>query len=128
MSISKSMDKKTLIEIKKKLENEQALLKEDLLKFADKDKKLPDDYDTRFPDLGGRSSAPDESAKEIDTYENLLAIEYALESRLKEVNEALEKINNNNYGHCEICKKNIEIGRLKANPAAKSCLSCAKKA
>lgn len=121
------MDKKILTEIKKKLEQEQALLKEDLLRFTDKDKKLPDDYDTRFPDLGGRSSTPDESAEEVETYENLLAIEYALESRLKEVNEALEKISNNNYGHCDICKKNIEIGRLKANPAAKACLSCTKK-
>ena len=121
------MDKKILAETKKKLEQEQALLREDLLRFADKDKKLPDDYDTRFQDLGGRSSAPDESAEEVETYENLLAIEYALESRLKEVNEALEKINSNNYGRCDVCKKNIEIGRLKANPAAKSCLSCAKK-
>jgi RNA polymerase-binding transcription factor DksA len=121
------MDKKTLKEIEEKLKKEKALLKEDLLKFADKDKKLPNDYDTRFPDLGGRSSTPDESAEELETYENLLAIEYALESRLKEVAEALEKINNDNYGRCEVCKKNIEIGRLKANPAAKSCLSCAKK-
>ncbi|MDD3098541.1 MAG: TraR/DksA C4-type zinc finger protein [Candidatus Pacebacteria bacterium] len=121
------MDKKIITELKKKLEQEKVLLKEDLLKFADKDKKLPDDYDTRFPNLGERSSAPDENAEEVETYENLLAIEYALESRLKEVNEALEKINNNNYGHCDICKKNIETDRLKANPAAKLCFSCAKK-
>ncbi|MDD5760640.1 MAG: hypothetical protein PHF45_01100 [Candidatus Pacebacteria bacterium] len=122
------MDKKILAELKKKLEKEKALLKEDLLKFADKDKKLPDDYDTRFPDMGGRSSAPDESAKEVETYENLLAIEYALELRLKEVNEALKKIENNAYGYCKICNKPIELGRLKANPAAETCLLCIDKA
>lgn len=121
------MDKKIVTELKKRLEQEKALLKEDLLKFADKDKKLPDDYDTRFPDMGGRSSAPDESAKEVETYENLLAIEYALELRLKEVNESLKKIQNNSYGYCEICNKAIELGRLKANPAAKTCLLCANK-
>ncbi len=118
------MDKKTLSELKKKLEQERALLEKDLLKFADKDKKLPDDYDTRFPDLGGRSSAPDEGVKETEMYENLLAVEYALEIRLKEVNEALEKIKENNYGRCEICKKDIRLDRLKANAAAKTCIIC----
>jgi len=118
------MDKKTLSELKKKLEKEQVLLKKDLLKFADKDKKIPDDYDTRFPDFGGRSASPDEDANEIEAYENLLAVEYALELRLKDVGEALKKMKENNYGNCEICKKEIELNRLKANPAAKTCLTC----
>jgi len=118
------MEKKTISGLKKKLGEEQALLKKDLLKFADKDKKIADDYDTRFPDFGGRSSSPDENANETEAYENLLAIEYALELRLKDVGEALEKIKENNYGNCEICKKGIALNRLNANPAAKTCLSC----
>ena len=118
------MDKKTISKLKKKLEEEQALLKKDLLKFADKDKKIPDDYDTRFPDFGGRSSSPDEDANETEAYENLLAIEYALELRLKDVSEALAKIKENNYGNCEICKEGIVLNRLNANPAAKTCLAC----
>jgi len=118
------MDKKTISELKKKLKEEQALLKKDLLKFADKDKKIPDDYDTRFPDFGGRSSSPDEDANETEAYENLLAIEYALELRLKDVSEALERIKENNYGNCEICKEEIVLNRLRANPAAKTCLAC----
>jgi len=118
------MDKKTISALKKKLEQERTLLEKDLLKFADKDKKIPDDYDTKFPNLGGRSSSPDEDAKEVETYENLLAVEYALELRLREVNEALKKIKENNYGHCEICKKDIQLDRLKANAAAKTCINC----
>ena len=118
------MDKKTISELKKKLEEEQVLLKKDLLKFADKDKKIAGDYDTRFPDFGGRSSSPDEDANETEAYENLLAIEYALELRLKDVSEALAKIKENNYGNCEICKEGIVLNRLNANPAAKTCLAC----
>lgn len=121
------MDKKTIAELKKKLEQEKILLKKDLLQFADKDKKNPDDYDTRFPDLWDRSSSPDEGAKEVETYENLLAIEHALELRLREVNESLEKIKEDNYGLCEVCGKKIELNRLRANPAAKTCLSCSNK-
>jgi len=118
------MDEKTISELKKKLEKERDLLKKDLLKFADKDKRLDNDYDTRFPDLGGRSSAPDEDAEEVESYENLLAVEYALELRLKEVNEAIKRIKENNYGHCEICKKDMRLDRLKANAAATTCMIC----
>ncbi|MGC8651453.1 MAG: TraR/DksA family transcriptional regulator [Minisyncoccia bacterium] len=123
------MEKKLLNELKKKLEAEKVLLEKDLLKFADKDKKIPYDYDTRFPeyDVASRPSSSDENASEIDSYDNLLAIEHALELRLKEVGEALEKINKNDdsYGKCEKCHKDIELERLKANPAAKLCLNCA---
>ena len=125
------MEAKLLNQLKKKLEAEKVLLEKDLLKFADKDKKVPYDYDTRFPELDvvSRPSAPDENATEIDSYGNLLAVEHALELRLKEVGEALEKIkkNDGSFGKCEKCQGEIELERLKANPAAKLCLSCANK-
>jgi len=125
------MEKKILNELKKKLEAEKVLLEKDLLKFADKDKKIPYDYDTRFPelDVAARPSASDENATEIDNYGNLLAVEHALELRLQEVGEALEKIkkNDGSYGKCENCEGEIKIERLKANPAAKTCLKCTNK-
>ena len=125
------MEKKLLNKLKKKLEAEKNLLEKDLLKFADKDKKIPYDYDTRFPelDVASRSSAPDENATEIDNYGNLLAVEHALELRLQEVGEALEKIekNDGSYGKCENCQGEIEKERLKANPAAKICVKCTNK-
>ncbi|MDQ5883049.1 MAG: DksA C4-type protein [Patescibacteria group bacterium] len=123
------MEDKLLKELQKKLEAEKILLEKDLSKFADKDKKISYDYDTRFPelDVATRPLASDENAAEIESYANLLAIEHALELRLKEVEEALEKIkkNDGSYGKCEQCHKEIELERLKANPAAKICLKCA---
>jgi DnaK suppressor protein len=47
-----------------------------------------------------------------------------LEERLNEVTIALGKIDNQNYGKCESCNKNIEEAKLEANPAAKTCISC----
>ena len=117
------MDKQLIQELKKKLLEETDLLKKELLKFADKDKKIPDDYDTRFPYLE-RSSAPDEDAEEVEQYETLLALEHSLELRLKDVNDALEKIEKGQYGECENCHQKIEIARLKANPAARFCMKC----
>lgn len=125
------MDKLLLQELKQKLEEEKITLEKDLQTFADKDKKVKYDYDTRFPnfDDNNDTAAPDANAQEITTFENLLAIEYLLELRLKEVIEALDKIkkNDNTYGKCEECHKDIEINRLKINPAAKLCAQCALK-
>jgi len=44
-----------------------------------------------------------------------------LRLRLEEVESALEKIKNNNYGKCEDCADEISEERLNANPAAKTC-------
>lgn len=123
------MEKELIEELTKKLEKERALLEKELLKFADKDKKVKGDFDTRFPDVGVQGSAPDESAQKVNIYENLLALEYALELRLKDVNDALEKIqkNDGSFGKCEKCGKEIEIARLKINPAARTCISCSAK-
>ena len=117
------MDELLLQELKAKLIEEKNFLEKDLLKFADKDKKIAGDYDTRFPNLE-RSASPDEEAEEVEQYETLLALEHSLELRLKDVNDALKKMENNQYGLCEICHKNIEITRLKANPAARFCMKC----
>ena len=121
------MEKKILEELKKKLEQEKAFLEKDLARFANKDKRIPYDYNARFPKADEQPSADDESAAEIETYDKRVALEHALEIRLKEVGEALEKIkrNDGSYGRCEICHKPISIARLRANPAAKTCSRCA---
>ena len=43
---------------------------------------------------------------------------------LYHVNEALERIEEGNYGLCAICKKPIPATRLKAIPHAQTCLKC----
>lgn len=63
----------------------------------------------------------------MEEYENKLHIEHVLESRLGDVNEALEKIQKNTYGICENCGEEIPFKRLQANSAAKTCLDCAKR-
>src|SRR5574344_1606799 len=37
---------------------------------------------------------------------------------LKQIEDALKKINNGTYGICDMCSVNIPIGRLKAKPFA----------
>jgi DnaK suppressor protein len=106
------------------LEKEKASIESSLKGFATKDKKVPGDWDTRFPKLNGASL--EDSADEVEEYENLLPIEFSLENRLKDVNLALEKIKNGTYGKCENCKKEIPENRLEVCPEAKTCDMCLK--
>ena len=43
------------------------------------------------------------------------------ETRMREVKEALDKIQQGTYGICEECEEQIEMDRLEANPAASTC-------
>lgn len=123
------MDKKLLQELKEKLEKEKADIEKGLEKFADKDKKVPGDWDTRFPHWDGDSggSSLERAADEVEEYGNLLPVEHGLEIQLRDINLALEKIEKGKYGKCEKCGKDISEERLKVYPEARFCLKCEKK-
>jgi len=44
--------------------------------------------------------------------------------KVKQIDTALSKIENGEYGYCEDCGENIPIGRLKAMPFATLCVKC----
>jgi DnaK suppressor protein len=110
--------------LKQKLEKEKIALEKELKGFANKDKKLKHDWDTRFPNLNSDSTDLENEAAEVEEYTTLLPIEHVLEIKLKNINLALEKIKNNRYGRCEKCKKEIEERLLEAQPETKLCLKC----
>jgi RNA polymerase-binding transcription factor DksA len=68
-------------------------------------------------------SALAEKFEEETTNEGVLD---TLEERLKEVIDALERIETNVYGKCISCDKQIEKEKLEANPATLDCVSCNK--
>ncbi len=46
-------------------------------------------------------------------------------AEIGEIDRALTRIANGNYGRCEVCDRPIPLARLEALPAAAACLSCA---
>lgn len=119
------MNKKLLNLLKQKLEQEKTALEKELKNFANKDKNLKDDWDTRFPNFEGEGSLDlEKEASETEEYATLLPIEYALETKLQDINSALKKIKDNQYGECEECKQEIEEKLLKTLPETKMCLQC----
>lgn len=43
---------------------------------------------------------------------------------LREIEEALKRIEKGSYGTCDMCDEQIAIGRLRAKPFAKFCTPC----
>lgn len=119
------MDKELIQELKKKLELQKISLQKELESFADEDKNLKHNWEARYPNR--EDGDKDEEADEMQEYDNALSLEYSLESRLKDVNMALEKIKKGEYGVCEKCGKEIDKERLLACPEAKTCLKCGQK-
>ena len=46
---------------------------------------------------------------------------------LREIEEALAKMDDDTYGRCELCHAEIGEARLEAMPAARLCIACASK-
>jgi len=123
------MFKSSLKKNKEKLEKEKKAIEGELQRFAKKDEKLKDDWDTKFPhfDSGAGGQMMEDEAGEVEEYVTKLPIEYGLEIRLRDINLALDKMKKGQYGQCEKCGKSIPKERLEAAPEARLCSKCVPK-
>jgi len=89
-------------------------------------KRLEEQYKiTRdFPEYG---TSEDENAQEVEKIQENLGLQRNIKNMIRDTKEALHKIEKGKYGQCELCKGEIEPGRLKAYPAASLCVSCVNK-
>ncbi|NIP32833.1 hypothetical protein GWN26_09000 [Candidatus Saccharibacteria bacterium] len=117
------MEQAILDKIKEKLLNDKERLEADLKQFTTKNKNNPDDYDANFPNLGDKE---DENANEVAQYSDNLTLERTLEKQLRDVNNALQRIDDGKYGVCKYCKKEISVERLEARPTSSACVECKK--
>lgn len=65
---------------------------------------------------------PNEAADKLEEIDEREEEVTTLSARLKDVRDALDKIDAGTYGVCEVSGKQIEKERLEANPAARTCL------
>lgn len=112
------LDTQTLAELKEQLLAEKARLEQGLSRFADP-AGAAGNYETRIEDMG---TDPDENASEVEAYVDNLSVEAPLETQLKDVTDALEKVEKGTYGVCEVTGKEISLDRLKAYPGARTAL------
>lgn len=115
------MDKHKTEKYKTKLLEEKTLLENELKTVGKKNPNNPADWEAATPEENIDNADRNNVADEINDYENNNAISSQLEIKLSEINNALEKIEKDKYGVCEVCGEVIEEDRLDANLGAKTC-------
>ena len=107
---------------KRQLEEEKTRLEGELGTIAHRNPDAPEDWVVTPPDLNVMRAAKEEVADQEEELENAASVEYNLESRLKDINEALERARQGKYGTCSVDGEPIDEPRLRANPAATTCV------
>jgi len=69
----------------------------------------------------------DDTIEDIEKTIQTVRLDLIQSARL-EIRKALAKMKIGTYGMCEVCKRPIDIARLKAFPQATMCLKCSKEA
>lgn len=114
---------KTLIEENKaKLLAEQKRIQGVLKRDDVVDSEIPGGHKPKFNELGSEDG---ENASESEQFGNDLSVTEDLESRLKKIEWALARIKDGTYGKCPMGDE-IEEARLRAEPAAETCIKHAK--
>ncbi len=67
-------------------------------------------------------SDQNDMADRFEDFEAKSSMIKTLAPRLNSILKALKGINRDTFGKCEVCKKDIEMPRLEANPAARTCM------
>ena len=106
---------------KQKLLEERARLEEQLATIAKQSPDNPSDWNPVTDEVEEEVSADkNDRADVIEDLEENTSITNELETQLKDVNDALERIENGTYGKDEVTGEDISAERLEANPAART--------
>lgn len=89
----------------------------DLMEEVDRTMHHMQDEAANFPDPNDRASQEEEFNLELRARDRERKL-------LKKIQEALERIENDEYGYCEACGVEIDIRRLEARPTATQCIDC----
>jgi RNA polymerase-binding transcription factor DksA len=76
-------------------------------------------------ELSNYDNHPAEQGSELFEIEHNNSLKYSFKKDVKDIDEALKKVETNKYGTCEECGKKISKERLKILPQSKLCINCA---
>lgn len=91
--------------------------KNELLSEANRTVHHMQDEAANFPDPNDRASQEADFSMELRTRDRERKL-------LKKIDEAIVKIENEDYGYCDSCGIEIGIRRLEARPTATLCIEC----
>lgn len=116
------MKQEEIQQFKVRLEEEKETLTRELENIAVQDPQNPDNWNAKGSDMNERESDPNKLGDNLEQEGMNEAVTDALETQLKDVHDALSRIDAGTYGTCEIGGEEISPERLNANPAARTCV------
>lgn len=116
------MNKKDIQNYKKKLEEEQKMLEQELASTGKKNPDHPGDWEPKPDDMDILPADENEVADKLESFQENQAAMNEFEKRYHQVKKALVSIEKGTYGVCKVCQKVIEADRLNANAAAETCI------
>ncbi|OGG57966.1 hypothetical protein A2853_03515 [Candidatus Kaiserbacteria bacterium RIFCSPHIGHO2_01_FULL_55_17] len=108
-----------LNDLRATLEAERDSLDEELAGYG---KKVGGDWEGASGSKGEEAD-PNTAADNIEELATNIPLVEELEKRHKEIDHALERMDDGTYGTCEVCGVPIALDRLEANPAATTCIA-----
>lgn len=108
---------------KTKLAEEKTRLERELEKVARRNPANPSDWEPLPPTEVNVESDPVDIADFSTGFDTNASIVADLETRYNEVVAALSRIEEGTYGVCTVGGEKIEVERLEADPAAKTCVA-----
>ena len=91
--------------------------KQQLMEEVDRTVDHMKDDATNFPDPNDRATQEEEFSLELRTRDRERKL-------IKKINEAIKRIDDDEYGYCETCGIEIGNNRLEARPTAELCIDC----
>jgi len=113
--------KKDIQHFKALLEKEKERLLQELSGLGRVNPGNEKDWEATPESMDTMRADKNEAADAVEEYEGRAAVEVMLENHLQKINAALQRIESNTYGVCEVGGEEIEEDRLEANPSATTC-------
>lgn len=111
------------IHFKTLLQAEKEALEVQLNRLGRRNPDVAGDWEALPSDFDVDTADDTELGDKIEEMEEQNAVQNQLENRLVDIVLALEKIEKGTYGICEVSGAEIELTRLEANPAARTCIA-----
>lgn len=107
--------------LRTRLEDERARLRVDLDGLA---AEIVDLGQSQAIEAGGAGNHLADDATDVMEQEKDLALRQNLEDRLRDIEQALDRMERGTYGICENCGRPIAPERLEVLPSARLCIEC----
>ncbi|MCC2626927.1 MAG: transcriptional regulator, TraR/DksA family [Thermomicrobiales bacterium] len=115
------MNKRQQDTLRKRLEERRAEIEDDMSYMAAEMRSIGVDQDEENGSLGNHIA---DDGSNVAEAERIVTVSEDLQQILVQVNGALERMNNGNYGVCQRCGKLISKERLEAFPYVAYCIDC----